>query len=253
MAGIPVIRLIDIDRRWNSRVALRNITLTIARGSRVAIIGPSGSGKTTLLRLIMGALRASSGTVQVDGVSISSMSPAQIRRHRARCGFVDQGTQLLPQLSVHGNVIAGRLPGWPWWRTLMSVLLSFETERVASLLDEVGLAERQWDRASQLSGGQRQRVVIARALANEPSIVLADEPTAALDPATSRDVIELLARTTKRHGATLLVSTHRAREVLNHVDRVIGLREGALVLDLPPQALEDAALDELYDGSDERV
>lgn len=251
--GIPLIRLRDVDRRWKSRVALRNITLTIEPGSHVAIIGPSGSGKTTLLRLIMGTLRASSGSVQVDGVPIADMSAAQIRGHRSRCGFVDQGTQLLPQLSVHGNVIAGRLPVWPWWRTLMSLLLSFESERVASLLAEVGLADRQWDRASSLSGGQRQRVVIARALANEPSVVLADEPTAALDPATSREVIELLIRTTKRHRATLLVSTHRVSEVVHHADRIIGLREGEIVLDARPEALEDNALDELYEGTNERA
>ncbi len=250
---IPVIRLDAVERRWNSRVALRDVALTIDPGSRIALLGPSGSGKTTLLRLIMGALRTSSGTVSVDGVSIASMSPAQIRQHRARCGFVDQGTQLLPELSVHGNVIAGRLPSWPWWRTLLSVMVSLEIDRVASLLEEVGLADRQWDRASDLSGGQRQRVVIARALANEPSIVLADEPTAALDPATARDVIKLLAHTIESHRATLLISTHRASEVLDLVDRVIGLREGKIVLDVAPSDLADGALDELYDGSNERL
>jgi phosphonate transport system ATP-binding protein len=253
LAKIPLIRLNDAGRRWNSRVALRDFSLTIEPGSHVAIIGPSGSGKTTLLRLIMGALRASSGTVEVDGVSVASMTPAQIRQHRAGCGLVDQGALLLPQLSVHGNVIAGRLPSWPWWRTLLSLLVSFETERVATLLGEVGLADRQWDRAHELSGGQQQRVVIARALANEPSIVLADEPTAALDPATSRDVIELLARTTKKHRATLIVSTHRVSEVVNHVDRIIGLRQGKRVLDARPDDLEDGALDELYEGTNERA
>ncbi len=252
MTEIPVIELADVERRWNTRVALRKVALTIDPGSRIAILGPSGSGKTTLLRLVMGALRASAGTVSVGGVSIASMSPAQIRQHRSRCGFVDQGTQLLPELSVHGNVIAGRLPSWPWWRTLMSVLVSMETDQVAALLEEVGLAERQWDRASELSGGQRQRVVIARALANKPSIVLADEPTAALDPATSRGVIELLSRTTERR-ATLLISTHRASEVLDLVDRVIGLREGEIVLDAAPGGLGGGALDDLYDGSSERL
>ena len=253
MPGAPRIRLDGVERRWNPRVAVRDLSLTIEPGERIALVGPSGSGKTTLLRLLMGALRTTAGKIHIGDSPIEMMTPAEIRGHRRRCAVVDQGITLIPQLTVHGNVIAGKLPQWPWWKTLASLLWSFERDETRELLDHVGLADRQWDKVSVLSGGQQQRVAIARAIAAEPTLMLADEPTAALDPTTSADVIELLVREATRLRATLIISTHSVSHILDSVDRVIGLREGALVLDKPPSEVTDAALDDLYEGSRERI
>ena len=244
-----------------------DIDLTIEPGERIALIGPSGSGKTTLLRLLMAGLRSSAGRIAVDGAEIERMAPTRIRAHRRRCGLVAQGAPLIPRLSVHDNVIAGRVATWPWWYTLASMMWSLERERVAGLLDDVGLVDRQWDRADQLSGGQQQRVALARALAGAQSVLLADEPTAALDPTTSAEVMALLARETKRRTATLIVSTHRVSQVLGDraedragdlsdgqiVDRVIGLRAGRVFFDQSAESIDDAALDALYQGSRERA
>ena len=249
----PQIRLEGVDRRWGARVALRAVDLTVAPGERVALIGPSGSGKTTVLRLVMAALRASAGRVWIGDRAIDELTPAGIRAHRRRCALVDQGAQLIPQLSVHRNVLAGTLAAWPWWRTVASMAWPLERARVAALLDEVGLRDRQWDRADALSGGQRQRVAIARALMAEPRVMLADEPTAALDPTTAAEVIDLLVREARAVGATLIASSHRVSQLVDHVDRVIGLRDGRVTLDTPPSALTDAALDALYEGSRERA
>ena len=252
MSRAPKFVLRDVERRWGSRVAVRGIALTIEPGERLALVGPSGSGKTTLLRLLTATLRTSAGVVEVDGRAIAAMTPGEIRAHRRRCGLVDQGKAMIPGLSVHANVLAGRAATWPWWRTLASAVWPLDRDDVKALLGDVGLDDRQWDRVDELSGGQQQRVAIARALAGEQSVLLADEPTAALDPATAAEVIALLLRETRRREATLIVSTHRVSQVLGEVDRVIGLREGELAFDMPAADVDDAALAAIYEGSRER-
>ncbi|RMH39953.1 MAG: ATP-binding cassette domain-containing protein [Deltaproteobacteria bacterium] len=249
---VPV-RFEGVCRRWRDRAALVDVDLALSPGERVALIGPSGSGKTTLLHLLMGALRSSAGRIRIGDVAIEEMTPAQVRAHRRQCALVDQGSLLIRQLTVHGNVVAGMLPHWPWWRVLASVAWSVERARVRALLDDVGLGDRQWDSAATLSGGQQQRVAIARALAGQPAFLLADEPTSALDPTTSDEVIALMAARARRLGATLVISTHRVSQVLDDVDRVVGLRAGRVVLDARPADVDDAALDALYEGSRERA
>ncbi len=239
-------------RAWGSRVALDAVSLSLEAGERVALIGPSGSGKSTLLRLVTGGLEPSTGRVLADDADLASLSARSLRRHRARCGIVEQGGKLVPQLSVHRNVIAGRLPHWPTWKTLLSALWPLERDRAAALLDRVGLADRQWDRTSILSGGQQQRVGIARALAGEPELICADEPTASLDPTTAADMANLLLDVCAERGAGLVFCTHWVSLVTRRVDRVIGLREGRLVLDEPSDRVTDAHLDALYAGSGER-
>ncbi len=160
---------------------------------------------------------------------------------------------MIPRMSVHDNVIAGRVASWPWWKTLVSTLIAVDRDDVHALLCDVGLGDRQWDQADELSGGQKQRVSIARALAGEPALLLADEPTAALDPTTASEGIELLIAVSKKREATLIISTHRASQVIERVDRVLGLREGKLVLDKPAANTSPEDLDELYAGSRERV
>jgi phosphonate transport system ATP-binding protein len=248
----PILELRDAGRNWGDRSALRELSLRIPAGERVALVGPSGSGKTTLLRMLAGSLAASRGQVLAGGFDLCDMGQGDLQRHRAHCGIVPQGQALVRPLSVHRNVLAGLLPDWPWYRVLESLLRRVEVERVAFALDQVGIGDRQWDPVSILSGGQQQRVAVARALVREPLLLLADEPTASLDPKTAVEIMELLVGLARDRAATLVISTHHLSQVVDHVDRVIGLRRGRVVLDAPRRDLSDDALDGLY-NDDRRV
>ena len=252
MSRPPQLRCEQVGRRFGDRHALSEVTLTVASGERVALIGPSGSGKSTLLRVLMGALKPSSGAVFVGGQDLASLGPGALRSYRAGCGIIEQGGNLVPQLSVHRNVLAGRLPAWPFYRTLWSMMWPIERERTRALLDRVELADRQWDLTSILSGGEQQRVAIARALANQPGVIFADEPTSSLDPTTSADMVRLLLNVSASDNASLVFCTHWVSLVRERVDRVVGLRDGRLVLDVSATDLTDAHLDALYAGSRER-
>ena len=247
-----LITLQAVGRRWGERAALAEVSLRLEPGERVALIGPSGSGKSTLLRLICGATAATSGRVQIGETALRDMTPTQLRAHRSRCGIVEQHQHLIAQLSVHRNVLAGLLPGWAWYRTFWSLLWPFERERVGKLLDSLGLADRQWDKTKILSGGEQQRVAVARALIGHPAIILADEPTASLDPTTAKEVIGLVLQEAQTRGATLILCSHHLSQVIGAVDRVLGLREGRLLFDRAPEGVTDSMLDELYEGSRER-
>jgi len=247
------LRLERVRRSWGATTALEDVSLTIEPGERVLLAGPSGSGKTTLLRLLAGVLRPSAGSVRIGGADLMSMSAGQLRRHRARCRIVEQGALLVAQSDVHRNVLAGRLADMPWHAVLRAALWRTEVERVRSLLEPLGLADRQWDAAGVLSGGQQQRVAIARALIAGPAILLADEPTSSLDPKTARDVTDILLDEAGRRGATLVFCSHWVSLARERVDRVIGIRGGRVVLDAAPDQVDDDALDRLYRGSDEKV
>jgi phosphonate transport system ATP-binding protein len=247
----PSFELQDVGRRWQARVALEQITLSIKPGERIALVGPSGSGKSTFLRILNGTLRATSGTVRVDGVDVEHFTRRALLNHRKRFGIIEQGSHLVPQLSVHHNVLAGRLPHWAWYRTLASLLVPLERKQVAENLARVGLADRQWDTTASLSGGQQQRVAIARALASSPSVILADEPTASLDPATAAEVTRLLLETARR-SITLIFCTHWIGQLNGLMDRVIGIRQGRVAIDAPASEVTDADLQSLYSGTDER-
>ena len=248
----PNIVLKGASRQWDGVFALRDVDLEIAAGARVALIGPSGSGKSTLLKLLAGALATSAGEVFVAGVSLKGMSYRQLQQHRARCGIVPQGGVLVPQLSVHHNVLTGLLPHWPWYRTAAAAFFpfSFERERTAALLAQLHLPNVERKLGAHLSGGEQQRVTIARALIASPQLILADEPTAALDPANAKRVIELVVN--REQPATVLVSTHWVSLLRGYVDQLIGLRDGRVVLNKTIDTVDEDDLEALYRGSDER-
>jgi phosphonate transport system ATP-binding protein len=248
--GEPVFRLEGVGRRWGSREALRDVSLEIRAGERILLAGPSGSGKSTLLRILTASLRPTAGRVRLRGVDLAAMSPGELRRHRRACGIVEQGNLLVPQLDVHRNVLAGRLAHWPWHRVLLSAVWPIERERVRALLDDVGLADRQWDVTANLSGGQQQRVAVARALVSAPSIVVADEPTASLDAASAVQVTRMLVDAARRRGATLILCTHWLSLALPLLDRVIGIRDGAVAVDCPARAYQAGALGESVDAGE---
>jgi phosphonate transport system ATP-binding protein len=249
----PSFRLEDVSRQWGRRIAVRNLSLDINPGEIVALVGPSGGGKSTVIRMLAGVLRPTAGTVWVSNRDIATFSPRELRKHRARCRMVEQDHLLVPQLSVHQNIVAGQASCWPWYKVVAAALWPIDRAHVRTLLESLGIAGHQWNLASELSGGQKQRVTIARALVSEPSALLADEPTASLDPATAKSVTEILLTEVRKRGVTSVFCTHWLDLVLDRVDRVVGLREGCLVLDAKSSEVTQSALDYLYEGSCERV
>jgi phosphonate transport system ATP-binding protein len=249
----PLFQLRGVNRHWGPARALDDISLSIRQGELVLLAGPSGSGKTTLLRILAGVLRPSGGIVEVDGEDLLSLRSRDLRRHQARCGIVEQGSLLVPQLDVHRNVLAGRLAHLPWHRILFSALCRLDRDPVREILELMGLGDRQWDLAGNLSGGEQQRVAIARALISSPSIILADEPTSSLDPKTASDVSRLIIDQARQRRATLVFSSHWLSLVKDEVDRIVGIHRGKLVIDARPEEVTSDALDLLYKGTRERA
>jgi phosphonate transport system ATP-binding protein len=242
-----------VHRRWGDVVALDDVSLAIRPGELVLLAGPSGSGKTTLLRMLAGVLRPTGGTVEIGGANVMTMVSRDLRHHRARCGIVEQGSNLIPQLDVHRNVQAGRLPHMPWHLVVLSAIWRTDRDQVRTVLDTVGLGERQWEIAGNLSGGEQQRVAVARALISAPTIILADEPTSSLDPKTASDVGKLIIARARERKATLVLSSHWLSLVMKDVDRVIGIRRGRVMVDARPDEVSSETLDYLYKGTLERV
>ncbi|MFI8966155.1 methionine ABC transporter ATP-binding protein [Streptomyces sp. NPDC053493] len=221
----PLIELRDVSKTFTSRSttvsALDSIDLEIEAGEIFAIIGHSGAGKSTLVRLINALEQATSGTVSVDGVVITERREKDLRHVRSRIGMIFQQFNLFRSRTVFGNVAYPlKLAGWPKER---------QRARVAELLAFVGLTDKAWAYPDQLSGGQKQRVGIARALANNPAVLLADESTSALDPETTQDVLRLLRRVNSELGVTVVVVTHEMDVVRSIADRVAVLDAGRLV------------------------
>lgn len=246
-SATPAVALRGVGTRYPGGVtALEPLSLTIPPGQFVALVGASGAGKSTLLRTLNGLVPATSGEVVIDGVTLSRST---LRAIRARTGMIFQQFNLVGRLNVMTNVLTGRLSHR---RGLASLLHRFPPEDfdiAHEALDRVGLTDKAWERADRLSGGQQQRVGIARALAQQPRLILADEPVASLDPGTSIEILDLLAAINRRDGVTMVVSLHQPGYVRRYVDRVIGLKCGALVFDGPPEAMDDAMIAKLY-GAD---
>jgi lipoprotein-releasing system ATP-binding protein len=226
----PLLKLTDVSKRYESPTGpesvqvLREVTLEIGRGESVAITGPSGSGKSTLLN-IMGTLdRPSSGRVLLDGRELSELDDIQLAAVRNReIGFIFQSHHLLPQCTVLENVLV------PTLANKDAVLRNGAVERAKRLLEKVGLGARTAHRPGQLSGGERQRVAVVRALINQPKLLLADEPTGALDRASAQNLADLLIQVNREEGVTLIVVTH-AFDLAKRMGRVLELRDGELAL-----------------------
>ena len=219
-AGTPSVRLLNVSKTYNSHVVLTHTDLEVAPGEFVVIVGRSGSGKSTLLNLIGGLDFASSGEIWLLGQSLTELTEEQRATIRCRSlGFVFQFFNLIPTLTVSENI---RLP-------LALNGVSKEEAKIRSdhLLHELGMADCSKRFPEELSGGEQQRIAIARAMAHKPAIVLADEPTGNLDLDTARDVIELLDRTCRAQGTTLIMATH-SREVIGLADRVLTIRGSQL-------------------------
>lgn len=230
-----------IEKRFpDGTRALHQISLEIPRGQFCVVLGPSGAGKSTLLRMVNGLSLTSEGTVAVDGIEVT---PANLSALRPRIGMIHQQFNLVERSTVLANVLAGALPAVSLWRVAAGVYPAAVRRKAARLLHEVGLDESQLTRRmTEMSGGQQQRVGIARAFMLDPTVVLADEPVASLDPKTSRDILDLLKQASRLHASTVLCTLHQVDLAREFADRVVALRAGQVVFDGPPHALDDATL-----------
>jgi len=240
-----------LRKSFGHQLALRDVSLSIRRGEMVALLGASGSGKSTLLRHVSGLHRADAGCasqVSVMGhvVQRDGRLAADVRATRSQVAMIFQQFNLVDRLPVMLNVLAGALHRVPMWRALTRRFPQPELQRAFDALVRVGMERCAWQRASTLSGGQQQRAAISRALVQGAQVILADEPIASLDPASSRRVMELLAQVNRELGVTVLVSLHQVDFAFAFCPRTIALRAGEVVYDGPTRALTNARLHELY-------
>ena len=234
----------------NGQRALDDVYLSATQGERLAIIGPSGAGKTTLLRLLGASLRPSTGTASLLEASPWALAPAALRQLRARIGTVHQQPPIPPRLRVVNAVLAGRLGRWPTWRALGSLLYPVDIAGAEAALDRVQMADRVFSRCDRLSGGQLQRVGIARVLYQAPDLMLADEPVSSLDPTLAGQALSALVDSAQASGATLVASLHAVDLALQWFPRIVGLRKGRMVFDLPASEVSKELLQVLYYNSE---
>ncbi len=231
-----------------TRDSLAIAELRVAAGETLALIGSSGAGKSTLLRLLDGRLCGFRGKASVLGRPLDPDRQPP-RRQRCETGFVFQEFALVEQADVRQNVLNGRLGRTDPWRSLLGRFSEADDEAVERAMADVGIAELAGKRVDRLSGGQRQRVAIARCLAQNPALLLADEPVSNLDPVTAEAILDLLRDCAARRGATLLVSSHQPRLVARYVGRFIALDRGRVTFDGPPEALRDETLAGIYEDA----
>lgn len=230
----------------NGLEALKRVSFSAEAGEIVSIIGRSGAGKSTLLRCINGLEQATEGAIVLDGEDITKMSQRQLMRVRRHIGFVWQEYNLIDRLPVLNNVLTGRLG---YKHSVAGVVGYFdrkERELAVHNLDRVNLLHRANQRADKLSGGEKQRVSIARAMTQQPKILLADEPVASLDPELSVQVLGDLARVAREDGVLALINIHQVEFAKQFSDRIIGLAQGVVVFDGKPNELTEQVMDRVY-------
>jgi phosphonate transport system ATP-binding protein len=250
----PIVSITDLVKTYPSGTrALAGVTLDIQRGEFVVLIGLSGSGKSTLLRCINRLVDPTSGTVLFDGIDVTAADRVAIRRVRRRIGMIFQQFNLVRRVSVFSNVLAGRLGYRSTWRTIASRPSAADVAAAFENLGRVGIADRAFSRADALSGGQQQRVGIARALMQKPELMLADEPVASLDPATSHSVMKYLEEINKKDGITVICSLHFLSLARRYGTRVVALKDGRIAFDGKPQAIDERRFKEIYGEDAEEV
>jgi phosphonate transport system ATP-binding protein len=244
----PVIEVRDLKKvyRGSEKPALRGLNLLVGKGEMIGVIGPSGAGKSTLLRCINRLVAPTAGRIFIEGEEITGAPPGTVRKLRRRVGMVFQHHNLVARLSVMQNVMHGRLG---YMNTLDGVLGRYAEEdkrRALGILEQTGLGDFLYHRAGELSGGQRQRVGIVRALMQQPSVLLCDEPIASLDPASAQVVMELIRTVCRRREIACIVNLHQVDAAMKYTDRIIGMFEGEIVYDGPVAELTGPVIEKIY-------
>lgn len=246
-----MLTLTGLTKRYaTGDLALSNISLNVPAGQVMALIGPSGAGKSTLIRCVNRLVEPTKGRVELDGVDITRVRGARLRQARRQIGMIFQNYALVERLSVMENVLSGRLAYVGFWRSYFRRFPSDDVKQAIHLLERVGLESMIDKRGDELSGGQKQRIGIARALMQNPKLLLVDEPTASLDPKTSRQIMRLICELSREQGLASVINIHDVVLAQQFVDRVVGLRAGELVFDGRPDELTPDILTTIYGEED---
>ncbi|WP_432786627.1 Phosphate-import ATP-binding protein PhnC [Oligella sp. MSHR50489EDL] len=246
-----MLKLVDLEKRYNSNEpVLKGINLEVQSGEVIGLIGPSGAGKSTLIRCVNRLVEPSKGTILLQGKDLNQLSKKQLRQERRRIGMIFQEYALVERLTVMENVLSGRLGQMGFWNSWFRRFNPEDIAEAYELLDRVGLKGKENNRADELSGGQRQRVGIARALIQRPDLLLIDEPTASLDPKTSRQIMRLIIELCRERGLAAIINIHDVVLATEFLPRIVGLRAGSVVFDGPSKALDDSVLSTIYGDED---
>ena len=232
----------------NGTKGLVDVDLNIEQGEFVAIIGLSGAGKSTLIRTINRMIDVTDGQLIVDGTDVMTLKGSAMRRFRRKIGMIFQSYNLVTRSTAIKNVLSSMVPDMSFIRALLGLFTKEQKMKALEALDKVGILDKAYTRCDELSGGQQQRVSLARTLNQDPTIILADEPVAALDPVTARQVMSDFARINKEMNITVLINIHHVDLALQYASRVIGIRAGRIVYDGPTTNVTKDILDEIYEG-----
>src|SRR6476659_950276 len=246
-----MLRIKGLTKRYRTGdVALKGIDLVVPDGQVMALIGPSGAGKSTVIRCINRLVEPTSGSIALNDVDIVSLGGNELRRARRRMGIIFQEYALVERLTVMENVLTGRLGYVGFWRSWLRRFPQKDIDEAFRLLERVGLDHMADKRADELSGGQRQRVGICRALIQDPELLLVDEPTASLDPKTSRQIMRLITELCSERKLSAIINIHDVMLAQMFAERIVGLRLGEIVYDGPPDKLTPAVLTSIYGEED---
>ena len=247
---IHLIEFKNVSKTYPNGVkGLKNVNLTIDQGEFVAIIGLSGAGKSTLIRTINRMIDITEGQLIVDGVDVMTLHGKSMRRFRRKIGMIFQSFNLVTRSTAIKNVLTSMVPDMGFFRVLLGLFTKEQKLQALEALDKVGILDKAYTRCDQLSGGQQQRVALARTLNQSPSIILADEPVAALDPVTAHQVMSDFKRINEELNISVLINIHHVDLALKYATRVIGIRAGEIVYDGPSSQVTQAVLDSIYNGA----
>jgi phosphonate transport system ATP-binding protein len=246
-----MLRLENLEKRYQTGdLALKSINIEIPKGQVMALIGPSGAGKSTLIRCVNRLVEPTSGKVYLGDLELTHLGSSALRRARRRMGMIFQEYALVERLSVMENVLSGRLGYVGFWRSFLRKFPQSDIDEAFNLLERVGLDHMANKRADELSGGQRQRVGICRALIQNPDLLLVDEPTASLDPKTSRQIMRLICELCDERQLAAIINIHDVLLAQMFARRVVGLQLGTIVYDGPPENLTSEVLTDIYGEED---
>ena len=247
---IHLIEFKNVSKTYPNGVkGLKNVNLTIDQGEFVAIIGLSGAGKSTLIRTINRMIDVTEGQLMVDGVDVMTLHGKEMRRFRRKIGMIFQSFNLVTRSTAIKNVLTSMVPDMSFVKVFFGIFSKEQKMKALEALDKVGILDKAYTRCDQLSGGQQQRVALARTLNQSPSIILADEPVAALDPVTAHQVMADFQRINQEMNISVLINIHHVDLALKYASRVIGIRAGEIVYDGPTRGVTQYVLDYIYHGA----
>jgi len=242
-----MIQFINVDKTYPNGVqALKDVSLQIQQGEFVVIIGLSGAGKSTLIRSINQMHSITKGQLIVDDVDVSKLKGKDLRKFRRKIGMVFQSFNLIKRTTIIKNVLAARVADMPLYKSILGIYSKQDKIKALEALDKLKILDKAYTRADQLSGGQQQRVALARCLAQDPQIILADEPVASLDPVTATQVMDDFVKINKEFNITVIANMHHVDLALKYANRVIGIKEGKIVYDGGVDGINNDRLMEIY-------